>query len=321
MSVQISVVVPTYRRHDLLCRCLEALAAQQFDARAYEVVVADDAADEATRQVVEAEAARLPCRVRYVPVTGTHGPAAARNTGWRAAAAEFIAFTDDDCLPQPGWLAAGYEALIGAADAAWGRLEMPLGEKPTDYERDAAGLARSIFVTANCFCRRAALEAVGGFDERFTAAWREDSDLYFSLIERKSRIVHASQAVVVHPVRQAAWGVSIKQQRKSQFDVLLYKKHPGLYRHYIAPFPKQYYWIVMSLALAAAGIWWRQRWLVINALAAWAFFTGQFCAKRLRGTSHQPRHVAEMLITSAVIPLLSVYWRLRGAWRFRTAFP
>ena len=48
--------------------------------------------------------------------------------------------------------------------------------------------------------------------------------------------------------------------------------------------------------------------------------SARFCARRLRGTSHAPSHVAEMAVTSAVIPLLSVYWRLRGAWRYRVLF-
>ena len=321
MGVQISVVVPTYHRHDLLRSCLAALAAQQFDARGYEVIVADDAADLATRRLVEAESAAVACRLRYVPVEGTHGPAAARNAGWRAAEGPFIAFTDDDCLPQPGWLAAGFEALSGGADAAWGRLEMPLPPRPTDYQRDAAGLAAAVFVTANCFCRRAALEKVGGFDERFTAAWREDSDLYFSLLERNCRIVHTSEARVTHPIRPARWGVSLWQQRKTAFDALLYKKHPRLYRRHIAPFPRDYYLVVGSLALAAVGAVAGRPWLVFNGLAVWGLMTGRFFARRMRGNSWAPAHVAEMLITSLLIPPLSVFWRLQGALKYRSTLP
>lgn len=318
--MQISVVVPTYHRHDLLRRCLAALAAQQF-AGTYEVIVADDAADVSTRRLVETEAATAGYRLRYVPVEDTHGPAAARNVGWRAAAGEFIAFTDDDCLPQPGWLSAGVQALNGGADAAWGRLEMPLPLRPTDYERDAAGLAGAVFVTANCFCRRNALETVGGFDERFTAAWREDSDLYFSLLEHRCRVVHASDAVVIHPIRPAQWGVSLRQQRKSAFDALLYRKHPRLYRRHIAAFPREYYYVVASLAAATAGAVARQQWLVFNGLAAWGLLTGRFFARRMRGNSWSPTHVAEMLVTSMLIPPLSVFWRMQGALKYRSTLP
>src|SRR4051812_48386246 len=107
--MRVSVVIPTYRRPDLLGRCLAALAAQDFDPSAYELLVADDAASDATRKQVEALTAHP--AVRYVPVTGPHGPAAARNAGWRAARGPVIAFTDDDCIPDRGWLAAGVGVL------------------------------------------------------------------------------------------------------------------------------------------------------------------------------------------------------------------
>jgi hypothetical protein len=48
--------------------------------------------------------------------------------------------------------------------------------------------------------------------------------------------------------------------------------------------------------------------------------TGAFMARRLRGTSRRPAHVAEMAVTSAVIPPLAVYWRLRGAFVHRVRF-
>src|SRR5690606_28767157 len=139
-------------------------------------------------------------------VHATQGPAGARNVGWRTAAAPIIAFTDDDTVPEPGWLQGGLEAMASGADAATGRVIMPLPERPSDYERDAARLEGAEFVTANCFVRKAALEAIGGFDERFTSAWREDSDLHFSLLEQGRSIVPAPAAVIVHPLRPARFG-------------------------------------------------------------------------------------------------------------------
>jgi GT2 family glycosyltransferase len=53
--------------------------------------------------------------------------------------------------------------------------------------------------------RRSALIEVGGFDERFKRAWREDSDLQFALLD-KGRIARCEEAVVEHPVRAEAWG-------------------------------------------------------------------------------------------------------------------
>jgi GT2 family glycosyltransferase len=314
------VVVPTFERHELLGRCLAALVAQDFDPMAYEVIVADNAASASTRRLVEGWAGRSRPAVRYVAGAHRRGPAAARNAGWRAARGTIVAFTDDDCVPAPGWLAAGLAAFVDGVAGVRGRIVVPLPDRPTDYERDAAGLEGAEFATANCFYRRDALASVGGFDERFTAAWREDSDLFFSLLERGSRLVEAPGAVVVHPVRPAGWGVSVTQQRKCLFNALLYKKHPALYRRAIRPgTPWHYYAIVAALLTAAAAAGGHPR-PALGAAGAWLLLTGHFCARRLRRTARTPRHVAEMMVTSALIPPLAIYWRIAGAWKFRVFF-
>jgi glycosyltransferase involved in cell wall biosynthesis len=320
----VSVVVPTCRRPDLLARCLSALAAQDLERDAFEVVVADDAADDATRRLVEQQRA-VGMTARYIPVQGAHGPAAARNVGWRAAAGGVIAFTDDDCLPTPGWLRVGLAACAAGADAVAGRVVMPLAwancRRPTDYERNAALLAEAGFVTANCFVRRDVLAACGGFDERFEVAWREDSDLLATLLATGRHVVDAPDAVVTHLVRPAHWGVSLSQQRKSMYNALLYRKHPDFYRTRIqaAP-PWRYYRIVAALVFAWVGMAVGSRRVAGGATLIWAALTGRFCAERLRHTSHAPAHVAEMVVTSALIPPLALFWRLRGAARYRVWF-
>jgi glycosyltransferase involved in cell wall biosynthesis len=390
MSCLVSVVVPTYRRPELLRRCLAALLAQDFDPAGYEIIIADDAASSSTRRLVEdwtamrdadsdtlaipvasrlahpqgahefvsgavaieaspswarpldaaavrwqycdaqrpiataepppAQASAKP-RIHYIPVVGAHGPAAARNAGWRAARGSIIAFTDDDCVPEPGWLRGAMNAFADGIDGVSGRVVVPLPDEPTDYEYNAAGLARGEFVTANCFYRSAALAAVGGFDQRFTTAWREDSDLQFTLLERGCCLVHAPDAIVVHPVRPAPWGISLRQQRKSMFNALLFKKHPTLYRRHIQPTPPwRYYATVGALLLAIAGALLGWYWMTLGALAIWLLLTAAFCARRLRGTSRTPRHLVEMFVTSALIPPLAVFWRLRGALKFRVFF-
>ncbi len=323
MMVRVSVVVPTFRRPDRLVRCLDALAGQRLDRSEFEVFVVDDAGDEATRSLVEEWSGRSGVSGRYLATLGGPlGPAAARNLGWRRAAAAVVAFTDDDCLPEPDWLAEGLAALDGGGPAAaTGRVVVPIPEAPTDYQRDAAGLAGAEFVTANLFCRREALEAAGGFDERFALAWREDSDLHFALIERGGQIVRAPRAVVIHPVRPAPWGISLGQQRKSLFDALLFKKHPDLYRRRIRSTPPWgYYATVASAGSALLGLGLGSKPLALASAGAWAWLTARFCLARLRGASLAASHVAEIAATSAIIPFLSVFWRLHGAWKFRTRF-
>jgi GT2 family glycosyltransferase len=321
------VIIPTYRRFDLLSRCLAAVCAQDFPAERFEVIVADDDAtsrrSSCMREWIEhrfAAAAGAP-RLRYVPVTRTQGPAGARNRGWQEACGSVIAFTDDDTIADRAWLSAGWAALAQGFDAVAGAIHMPLADRPTDYERNAAGLSNAEFATANCFVRRAALAAVGGFDERFTAAWREDSDLQFSLLERGYRCGYAPEAIVVHPIRPARWGVSISQQRKIAFDALLFKKHRQRYRERIRPAPPWHYYLIVGaalLAIIAALV--HAPGVFLAAALVWLFMTARFCLERLAGTSRAWTHVLEMALTSIVVPPLAVFWRLRGAARFRVLF-
>lgn len=341
-TIRVSVVVPTFKRPELLKQCLAALMKQDFDPAAYEIVVADDAASDETRRLIEyglcakswVKAAEenldilsipLPCSpaplLRYIPVTQGHGPAGARNAGWRIASGEIIAFTDDDCIPAPSWLSAGVAAFENEVVGVQGRVIVPIPDTPTDYELNAAGLERGEFVTANCFYRRDAIAAVGGFDERFTAAWREDSDLFFTFLERGSKLVHAPNAIVVHPVRPASWGVSLSQQRKSMFNALLYKKHPKLYRERLQPVTPWHYYCILGAMLTAISCTLNDdQWLAIAAVGVWLFMTSRFCMQRLKRTSHTLTHVAEMVVTSALIPPLSVFWRILGAFKFRVLF-
>lgn len=321
MAIEISVVVPTYKRDSLLLRCLRALRDQSLHPQRYEIIVADDGASVDTRRLVESESAsqNFP-RMRYLATAGTRGPAAARNRGWRSAAGEVIAFTDDDCIPDPGWLRCGLAAISGGAAGVSGRIVVPTTSRPHDYARTTARLANAEFATANCFYRRSALESVGGFDERFTRAWREDADLYFTLLERNEKLVFSSAPVVVHPVRQAKWGVCIGEQKKSMFNALLYKKHAALFRRRIQPSPPWRYYLIaasffgMLAGIAAGGH------AAPAAGACWLACTGDFCLRRLKDTSRSLPHVAEMAITSLAVPFLSIFWRLYGAVKFRVVF-
>ena len=328
--LRISVVIPTCRRPVLVLRCLEAVVAQCIEPSAFEVIVVDDGRTADTQAAVDAFADRHAAthRVRCVRPEHGRGPAAARNHGWRLARGEIIAFTDDDTIPDADWLAEGERALGHELAAVAGRVKVPLrtgaaagGLRPTDHELMTLGLERAEFVTANAFVRRSALQAVGGFDERFERAWREDSDLQFSLLARSGRIARCPQAVVAHPVRAERWGVSLRQQKNVFYDALLYKKHPRLYRERILPVPPWDYYLIVALSIAAAVLSGMGNIGSATLSAGVALFlVGALAWRRLRKTSHSLAHVLEMTVTSLAIPFLSVYWRLRGALHFRVPY-
>ncbi len=352
----VSIIVPTYQRETLLDICLAALVAQDFHPSLFEVIVVDAGNSKATRDLVEhwsestaayrfypaapvlspvqaigavgtatrsytpaqAELTHLPM-IRYMAVSGdNHSPAHARNLGWRSAQGAYIAFTDDDCIPRSDWLRRGVEMLDLGYDGVTGQVDMPVSDHPTDYEANARGLVTSEYVTANCFYRKAVLEATDGFDEAFQIAWREDTDLFFRLLEREERLIYVPDAVVMHPIRPARWGVSLGEQRKNYYNALLYKKHPRWYtKKFGHRSPLRYYATISAALVGLAGLASEQPQIAEAGFVAWLFFTLWFAGQRLENTSHHPGHVAEMLVTSALIPFLAIYWRIRGSLAYR----
>ena len=193
---------------------------------------------------------------------------------------------------------------------------MPFAATPTESQRQALRKQHAEFACANFFCRRALLEAEGGFDERFVDADCSDNDLHFRLLARPAGIVRAEQVQVTEPMRQPPWGASVSELRHSVGQALLFKKHPQLYRQKIRGSPPwDYYAIVAVLLLAIVATVAGSPALAAAGVLAWLVLTARLCQGRLKGTSRSLRHVAEIVITSVLIPPLAVFWRLTGALR------
>ena len=321
MQIKVSVVIPTYKRPGLLSVCLSALASQTFYKSSYEVIVVSDGPDMETELAVR-KFSETGYSFIYLHTPLKKGPGAARNLGWQAAGGTLVAFTDDDCIPDAGWLTDFWSAYNDETAIAYtGKLRVPLPEHPTDYELNTANLEKAEFVTANCCCTKRALEIVGGFDERFSMAWREDSDLEFKLLEANIPIVKLQNALVVHPVRKAPWAVSIREQKKGVFNALLYKKYPRLYRQKIQSNPPwNYYLMIFAFIAGVAAIVLDENRLALSCFFLWLLLLSILITKRLAKTSRSLDHVAEMVVTSVVIPFVSVYWQLVGAWKYRVLF-
>ena len=196
-----AVIVPSFDRPGRLERCLEALA--RLDPAPDEVVVVDDGSAEPLAPICAA----LP-RARCLR-QANRGPAAARNAGAQATDADFLAFTDDDCRPRPGWLGALLAAhggderrLVGGPvrDAARGMFAAA-SQTLSEYlyeAGDAAGGNAEFFTSNNLGCGRAAFERLGGFDEAFPLAAGEDRDLGRRWRAAGGSLVLAPDAVVDH---------------------------------------------------------------------------------------------------------------------------
>jgi len=322
MQKNISVVIPTYSRPELLVRCLHAMAMQSIDKSLFEVIVVSDGPDPQTARALSPWLRQNILDLHYLSTTIKKGPAATRNLGWLSARSTFIAFTDDDCLPDRKWLEAFTDKYTGQALCAYsGHTKVPLPANPTDFDLNTAGLEQAEFITANCACTKAALIRTGGFDERFKLAWREDSDLHFKLLTHGIPVITVTEAKVTHPVRAVQWGVSIREQKKASYEALLFSKYPDLYRTRIAGKSLwNYYvinvlWVVLIISLII-GQYKIAEFSTIMIVTLWLMFTVQ----RLQNTRKSIKHILEMLVTSVIIPTLSVYWRLYGAIKYRVIF-
>ncbi|MGN6438219.1 MAG: glycosyltransferase family 2 protein [Agriterribacter sp.] len=321
-QLSVSVVIPTFRRPHLLKRVLESFSRQSYLPPAFEIVVVIDGIDAASADCVSnCNNQRFP--IKYFMHFRSRGPAAARNTGWRNAQGALIIFTDDDCIADPLLVIHYMKAFFqnGKPAAFWGRTVVPIGEHPTDYEKNVAKLESSGFITANCACTRDALRITNGFDERYRTAWREDTDLFFSLMQQSVPIYEIREAVITHPARSAGWGVSLAEQKKSRYNALLYKKFPRLFRHYVSRSPVWiYYAIIFCFFGGIIGYIAGLEIFTMLLISFWILLTGWFVYKRLAHTSKAPVHIAEMIVTSVLIPFLSVYWTLNGSIKFKVFF-
>jgi histidinol-phosphate phosphatase family protein len=321
-----SVVVPTIGRPSLRV-LLDSLAAQSPEP--LEVVVVDDRAPAGDQAPLDVPPG---LRVRVLR-SGGRGPAAARNLGLRATSAEWVVFLDDDVHLPPGW-SHGLERDLrdpapggppAGTGGVSGRIHVPEpgGRRPTDGERAVLGLREAWWATADMAYRRAALEQVGGFDERFRRAYREDADLALR-VRRAGWDLRRGERTVVHPLRPPGPDASVARQRGNADDALMRRLHgPDWRREAACPRGRLRAHALTTAAgaaaLAAAGT--RRRRAAALAGLAWAALTAEFATRRIVPGPRTAGEVAAMLRSSAAIPPAAVAWRAIGTWRHRDARP
>jgi GT2 family glycosyltransferase len=224
----ISVVIPTRDRNETLARCLDRLAAgaQTLPHDQYEVIVSDDSAQSAARELV---LERYPW-ARWV-AGPRRGPAANRNSGARAARGEWLAFTDDDCLPETGWLAAFVAAFNPdekALEVLEGRTTCRAGLR-SPRQTAPLNLSGGVLWSCNFALRRAAFDHVGGFDERYPFAHMEDADLRARLQKAGFMIHFVPEAEIDHPPRPLPWGTKLARVHESSvLHMVLHGPRRGL---------------------------------------------------------------------------------------------
>jgi len=220
----VAAVVCTWNRPGLLRLALDSLAGQTLSRDRFEVVVVDNG-DGSGADVARSAGAEV---VLEVPEPGL---SRARNVGWRAASAPWLAFLDDDAVANPDWLEVGLELLGRSSAVAAGGPIVPLyDEQPPTWFRDEYELRTwgdhdrllihgESFSASNLFLARETLNAVGGFDARLgmnagRLAVGEETALFGQLWQRPDvRAVYSPRLVVRHRVPSRKTTVAYQLRR------------------------------------------------------------------------------------------------------------
>lgn len=226
------VVIPARDAAGTLRRTLDALAAQELE-EAFEVFVVDDGSADGTAEVARAH----PVVNRVLP-GGGGSPGAARNAGAAGATAPALAFTDADCVPSPGWLAAGLRALRDA-DLVQGRVDPDPEAARHPWDRTVSVTAAwGLFESANLFVDRTWFERLGGFSDGIAATGdrpplAEDVFLGWALRDAGGRTAFAPAARVEHAVTARRATAFVAERRRLRHFPEIARRAPGIRRTFL----------------------------------------------------------------------------------------
>ena len=229
--MKISVIVATYNREKMLGRLLQALTRQTMPAGDFEVIVVIDGATDGSESVCEELRARLPS-LQVVRLDRRQGQTHALNRGVASARGAYLAFTDDDCVPEPDWLERLNQAL-GQHDLVAGAIRSPtrpyflLCHNIAQFHPFFPGRwGTTMFLAgANFACRRSWLEHIGGFDTAEILIYAHDMVLALKAMGAGVPIHFARDAVVWHETDRGSFRAIMRYAAAHSRVTILVRRH------------------------------------------------------------------------------------------------
>lgn len=243
INLDLSVVIPTYNRKDVLKRCLESLFNQTYPQNKYEIIVVDDGSTDGTGDLVKELIKESACQLRYFKQENK-GPAAARNVGIKNANGELILFTGDDCIADSHLLEEHMKYHNTYKDVAvLGYTTWHPDLKITPFMeyivtsgiqfgypliKDKNNVPFNFFYTSNISIKKELLIHADLFDEDFKYAAWEDVELGYRLNQRGIKIVYNKEAITYHNHPTTVSKFCERQKKTGMSAVVFYKKHPEM---------------------------------------------------------------------------------------------
>ena len=230
--MNITVVVATCNRAAMLERMLQALARQTMPASGFAVVVALDGVTDDSRAVCERMTSILP-NLTILTLEQQQGQTRALIRGLAAARTEKLAFTDDDCVPEPGWLERMDRELDSHELVAGGMRSSPrpffrLCHNIAQFHpflTGRRGEATMFLAGANFGCRRSLLDRLGGLDTGENMVLSHDMVLALKARAAGVRVRFARDAVVWHePDREDLSSVLRYAAQHARWTILLRRR-------------------------------------------------------------------------------------------------
>lgn len=262
--VVVSIVIPSYQHRDLVLAAAAAALAQTTTSP-YEVLVVDNGSTDGTAEALAPLVAASLGRLRVLRLPRNHGRSVARNAGIALARGAVIAFTDADCCPTPGWLAAGLAALADPdIEILPGRTTAPPGQRqPFFCHFIETTRLDGNDSTANVFYRRTTLERVDGFDPR--AGYWEDADLGSRVRRAGGLAAFCPTAVVYHQIRPLSPLAWLRWPWHLEWAPALVARYPERRRYLVLGLWVDWFHVAFDVALGSLllGLFVNRRLLVL----------------------------------------------------------
>lgn len=309
----VTVCISTRDRSAMLPDLFAALAAQDLD-EPFDVSITDNFSSDDTSAVLARIAPTMPFPVHVHRNDTPQGPAGGRNLAATQTTAPILAFTDDDCRPEPGWLRAGMQRMKADHAVVVGRvLPAPGGISGHPMGRVVSSDHWRFFTTSNVFYRRDDFAAANGFDLDFIGIGGEDTDLGLRICKSGAEPRYEPTAIVRHPIRKPSIRTTVREASRWHSVALLVKKHPEqrelLLSHRVF-WRVSHQWMTLALVSLIASL--RSPFALIGVVP-WLWV--RIWRRRSRRTRLRSVIYAPVL---ALVDVLEIIALLRGSIRDRT---